>query len=135
MPSIRFVVFALLAIALASAACAAPPAAAPAPAGTGTTEIAITTNPNPPTSAADTELVIDVKDASGQPLSGATVTVLADMAAHSMGLMQGQATDQGNGRYATLVPLTMSGDWKITVEVRDSAQNLLRRQDFTLAVP
>jgi hypothetical protein len=57
------------------------------------------------------------------------------MAAHSMGLMQGQAAGQGNGRYATLVPLTMSGDWKITVEVRDSAQNRLRRQDFTLAVP
>jgi hypothetical protein len=123
----------LIVVALAGA-CSAPPAAAPTPASSGQPEIAVSTNPNPPNSQAETELVIDVKDASGQPLTGATVNLLADMMGHSMGLMQGQATEQGNGRYATLVPFSMSGDWKVTIEVRDSQNNLLLRQDVVLPV-
>lgn len=120
-------------VALAGA-CSAPPATAPTVANSGQPEIAISTNPNPPSSQAETELVIDVKDASGQPLTDATVNLLADMMGHSMGLMQGQATEQGNGRYAALVPLSMAGDWKVTVEVRDSQNNLLLRQDVVLPV-
>ena len=123
----------LIVVALAGA-CSAPPAAAPPPASPGQPEIAVSTNPNPPNSQAETELVIDVKDASGQPLTGATVNLLADMMGHSMGLMQGQATEQGNGRYAAFVPLSMAGDWKVTVEVRDSQNNLLLRQDVVLPV-
>ncbi len=91
----------LIVVALAGA-CSAPPAAAPTPANSGQPEITVSTNPNPPNSQAETELVIDVKDASGQPLTGATVNLLADMMGHSMGLMQGQATEQGNGRYADI---------------------------------
>jgi hypothetical protein len=97
-------------------------------------EIALSTEPSPPNSATETELVIDIQDSKGLPLTGATVTVLADMVTHSMGLMQGQATEQGDGRYATLVPFVMGGEWKVTIEVRDGQQNLLRREDFTLAV-
>ena len=123
----------LIVVALAGA-CSAPPAAAPLPASSGQPEIAVNTNPNPPNSQAETELIIDVKDASGQPLTGATVNLLADMMGHSMGLMQGQATEQGNGRYAAFVPLAMAGDWKVTVEVRDSQGNLLLRHDVILPV-
>lgn len=123
----------LIVVALAGA-CSAPPAAAPTPAGSGQPEIAVSTNPNPPSSQTDTELIIDVKDASGQPLTGTTVNLLADMMGHSMGVMQGQAAEQGNGRYAAFVPLSMAGDWKVTVEVRDSQNNLLLRQDVVLPV-
>ena len=110
------------------------PAAAPTPASLGQPEITVSTNPNPPNSLVTTELIIDVVDASGQPLTGATVNILADMVGHSMGLMQGQATDQGNGRYATSVPFVMGGDWKVTVEVRDGQKSLLLRQDVVLPV-
>ena len=123
----------LIVVALAGA-CSAPPPAAPTPASSGQPEVAVSTNPNPPSSQAETELVIDLKDASGQPLTGATVNLLADMMGHSMGLMQGQATEQGNGRYATLIPFSMAGDWKVTVEVRDSQNSLLLRQDIVLPV-
>lgn len=128
------IVAVLLIVVALVGACSAPPAAGPTPASSGQTAITVSTNPNPPNSAAETELVIDVKDANGQPLSGATVTIMADMMAHSMGLMQGQATEQGNGRYATFVPFSMSGDWKVTVEVRDSQKSLLLRQDVVLPV-
>ena len=114
---------------LAIAGCAAPAA----PNAGGSTELTLTTNPNPASSTGETELVIEVKDGAGKALSGATVTVTADMAAHSMGAMQGQATDQGNGRYATKVPFGMAGDWKITVEVRQG-DTVLATQDFTIPV-
>ena len=121
----------LITVALVSA-CA--PAAMPTPASPGQPEITVSTNPNPPNSLVETELIIDVKDASGQPMAGATVNILADMMTHSMGLMQGQATEQGNGRYATTVPFMMTGDWKVTVEVRDGQKNLILRQDVVFPV-
>lgn len=128
------VVAVLLVVVALAGACSAPPAAAPTPASSGQPEITVSTNPNPPNSEAETELIIDIEDASGQPLTGAAVNLLADMMGHSMGVMQGQATDQGNGRYATIVPFNMAGDWKVTVEVRDSQNNLLLRQDVVLPV-
>lgn len=124
----------LLLVAVLAGACDSGPAAAPAPTNSGMPEIVLSTEPSPANSVTETELVIDVQNSQGLPLTGATVTVLADMVTHSMGLMQGLATEQGNGRYATLVPFVMGGDWKVTIEVRDSQKNLLRRQDFTLAV-
>lgn len=128
----RFIPVALLVVAVLASACT--PAAVPTPANPGEPEITVSTNPNPPNSLVETELIIDVKDANGQPLTGATVNILADMVGHSMGLMQGQASEQGNGRYATTVPFMMGGDWKVTVEVRDSQTNLLLRQDVILPV-
>lgn len=134
MHRIRLSILVLLVVAALAAACSAAPAATPTPAGPAQPQITISTNPNPPNSMAQTELIIDVADAAGQPLTGATVNLLVDMVSHSMGLMQGQASEQGDGRYATFVPFTMRGDWKVTVEVRDGQKNLLRRQDFVLPV-
>ena len=120
---------------LAIGGCAAP-AAAPAPAAPaagGPPQVTLTTNPNPASSAGETEFVVEVKDSTGKPLTGVKVLVTADMAAHSMGAMQGEATDQGNGRYATKVPFGMGGDWKITIEVRQG-DTVLATQDFTIPV-
>jgi ABC-type transport system substrate-binding protein len=121
--------------ALLVGACAAPaPTATPAPATSSSPQITLTTNPDPAASTGETELIIDVKDASGQPLSGAVVLVTVDMSGHGMSdAMQGESTDQGNGRYATKVPFNMAGDWKVTVEVRRAGE-LLIRQDFVLPV-
>jgi len=55
------------------------------------------------------------------------------MVGHSMGVMQGEAIEQGEGRYATFAPFSMSGEWKVTVEVRNE-DGLLLRQDVILPV-
>jgi hypothetical protein len=112
-------------------ACA--PAATPTPAGSGQPQLSLSTKPNPPSSNVQTELIIDVLDAAGQPLTGATVTILADMVGHSMGVMQGEAIEQDNGRYATFAPFVMGGEWKVTMEVRNE-DGLLLRQDVILPV-
>jgi hypothetical protein len=112
--------------------CAAP-AATPAPAASGPPQIALTTNPDPAPSAGETELILEIRDANGRPQSGLAVTVTADMIGHSMGAMQGPATDQGSGRYATKVPFNMAGRWKIIVEVRQG-DAVLATQDFVVAV-
>ena len=124
-------VFALVVLlaAVAVGVCAAP-ASAPAPAAPAAQWTASghpDYQPDPAAAAGETELVVEVKDSDGKPLTSAKVLVTADMAAHSMGAMQGEATDQGNGRYATKVPFGMAGDWKITVEVRQG--------DTVLATP
>ena len=133
-PMMKRCVFALVVLlaAVAVGACAAP-AAAPAPAASGPLQVTLTTNPDPAAAAGETELVVDVKDSAGKPLPGAKVLVAADMAVHSMGAMQGEATDQGNGRYATKVPFGMAGDWKITIEVRQG-DTVLATQDFVIPV-
>jgi len=79
--------------------------------------ITVTTNPNPAVMG-DVELIIEVKDAAGQPLDGARVSVVAGMSGHVMGdPLRGQATDQGNGRYSIKAPMSMSGMWDVTVRV------------------
>jgi hypothetical protein len=111
----------------------ATPAATPAPAASGPVQVTLTTNPNPAVSSGETELVIEVKDDAGKAVSGATVQVSVDMLSHSMGAMEGPATDQGNGRYATKVPFGMAGDWVVTVEVRQG-DTILATQEVTLPV-
>lgn len=133
-PMIKRSVFALVMLwtAVVVSACAAS-VAAPEPLTSGPPQIALTTNPDPAAAGGETELVVEVKDSAGKPLTGAKVLVTADMASHSMGAMQGEATDQGNGRYATKVPFGMAGDWKITIEVRQD-DTVLAAQDFAIAV-
>ena len=127
-------IFALsvLLAAVVVSACAAP-VAAPAPVTGGPPQVTLTTNPGPAAAAGETELVVEVKDRAGKPLTGVKVLVTADMAAHSMGAMQGEATDQGNGRYATKVPFGMAGEWKVTIEVRQG-DTVLATQDFVIPV-
>lgn len=129
------VVIVLLA-ALSISGCAAP-AAAPttpaAPAVSGPPQVTLATSPDPASTAGETELIIDVKDAAGQPLDGVSVTVKVDMAGHGMGALQGPATDQGNGRFATRVPLSMTGQWQVIVEVRQG-DAVLATQEFVVPV-
>ncbi len=136
-PMIKRCVFALVVLlaAVVVGACAAP-AAAPAPAApaaSGPLQVTVTTNPDPAAAAGETELAVEVKDSAGKPLNGVKVLVTADMAVHSMGAMQGEATDQGNGRYATKIPFGMAGDWKVTIEVRQG-DTVLATQDFVVPV-
>ena len=86
------------------AACngASPTPAAPSP-------ITLTTQPDPPVMG-PVELLIDVKDAQGQPLGRASVLVLVSHTSMS----------------------GMSGEWLVTVQVRKDDLNIA--QDFRVEV-
>jgi len=96
------------------------------------TQITLTTNPNPPTSG-DVEMIVQVKDTKGQPLDGASVMVIGDHTEMKGMMMQGNATAQGNGRYAVKANFGMSGKWKMTVQVNKPGSPVLA-QDFNVEV-
>jgi|DewCreStandDraft_5_1066085.scaffolds.fasta_scaffold00493_2 hypothetical protein len=117
-------------LSLVLAACGGAGATVPTPAATGP-KIVLTTNPDPPLSG-NVELVLTVTDANGQPIPDADVYVFADHTEMSGMMMQGKATAQGGGRYAITANLSMSGTWKISVQVKKSPLNYT--QDFNLEV-
>ncbi len=93
--------------------------------------VTLQTNP-PQAKPGQVELIVDVKDADGRAVDGATVTLKADMIGHSMGNLSGQATRQANGRYATRANLSMAGEWQIDVQVKTADKDVSRR--FKIAV-
>jgi YtkA-like protein len=82
--------------------------------------IKVESNPSP-AAMGDAELVFLVTDASGNPIEGARVDVSADHTDMSGMGMSGAATDQGSGRYSINANFSMTGNWKLTVYVRDDA--------------
>lgn len=106
----------LLAVFLA--ACGSGSTATSAPQDSGKpVNIKVDTNPKP-AAIGDIELMLNITDASGNPIEGATVDVTAthtDMAGMDM---SGAATEQGAGKYAINANFSMSGNWKLKVYVR-----------------
>lgn len=88
--------------------------------------VTLQTNPAQP-KLGPVELIVDVKDADGQAVDGATVTLKADMIGHSMGDLSGQATGQTNGRYATRANLSMAGEWQVDVQVKTTDKDVKRK--------
>ena len=74
-----------------------------------------------PVVVGDAELVFTITDASGNPIEGARVDVSADHTDMSGMGMSGAATDQGSGRYSINANFSMSGNWKLTVYVRNDS--------------
>ena len=93
--------------------------------------VTLNTNPAPP-QLGQVELIVDVKDANGRAVDGASVTLKADMIGHSMGDLSGQATSQANGRYAIRANLSMAGEWQVDVQVKTADKDVKRR--FKIAV-
>ena len=89
------------------------------------------TNPAQP-KLGQVELIVDVKDADGRAVDGATVTLKVAMIGHSMGDLSGQATGQTNGRYATRANLSMAGEWQVDVQVKTADKDIKRK--FRIAV-
>jgi len=116
----------LVVLLLALAACGST-SATPTP---GNSPITLTTNPNPPKSG-DVEVIVQVKDKDGNPLNDATVMLFADHVDMKGMNLQGKATAQGNGRYATVANFSMSGKWKVTVQVNKTGMTSLA-QDFNI---
>jgi hypothetical protein len=108
----------LVVLSVLLAACGSGSAATPAPQDSGKpVNIKVDTSPNP-AAMGDIELILNITDASGNPIEGATVDVTAihtDMTGMDM---SGAATEQGAGKYAINANFSMSGNWKIKVYVR-----------------
>ena len=86
-----------------------------------------------PASVGDAELIFTITDPSGKPVEGATVDVAADHTDMSGMGMNGTATDQGFGKYSINANFSMSGNWKLTVYVRNG-QGLDYKEDIEFKV-
>lgn len=86
-----------------------------------------------PVSVGDTELILIITDPSVNPIEGATVDVSADHTDMTGMSMSGAATDQGLGKYSINANFSMSGNWKLTVYVRND-QGLDYKEDIEFKV-
>lgn len=98
--------------------------------GKGSEQVLLTTNPNPPKLGSAT-FYIDVKDKNGKPVDNAKVFFDLNMTTMNMGTQQGNATSQGNGRYAATGRLTMLGPWKVSTKITMPSGEVLTK-DFTI---
>ena len=93
--------------------------------------ITITTSPTAPT-VGDITIQFTVVDDKGQPVTGADFDVIADHTDMSGMTMHGKATEQSNGVYAITANFSMSGNWKLTVQVKKNALDY--KQDILLNI-
>ena len=93
---------------------------APEESSTKPVNIQVESNPSP-AAVGDAELLFTLMDASGKPIEGARVGVSADHTDMAGMGMSGAATDQGAGKYSINANFSMSGNWKLTVYVRNDA--------------
>jgi len=92
------------------------------PAETSAKPVNIKVESNPsPAGVGDAELIFTLTDAKGSPIEGARVDVSADHTDMTGMGMSGAATDQGAGRYSINANFSMTGNWKLTVYVRNDA--------------
>ena len=85
----------------------------------GDLDVRIAIEPDPPTTG-DNRLIATVNDASGKPVDGAQLAFVYDMPA--MGAMPemkggGDVHADGSGRYVITYPLSMNGDWYLTLGI------------------
>lgn len=125
----RFVLF-IAGLAILLAACGSSSGSQPTSTAAPVT-ITIATNPNPPVPG-DITLMFTVRDDKAQPVTGADIYVIADHTDMSGMTMQGKATNQGNGVYAITAKFDMSGNWKLTVQVKKEALDY--KQDIELVI-
>ena len=100
----------------------------------GELEIAIGIDPGT-ARVGDNALMIELRDADGQPVDNVEVEAFAQMPA--MGAMQAMRAPadlkpMGSGRFEGSMDLTMRGEWPLTVEIKDPARGDKRLQ-FDLA--
>ena len=128
----RKLIFVLLVagLSLLLAACGA---AQPTEAVSTTEPVTITlvTDPASPM-IGDITLQFTVVDDKGQPVIGADFDVFADHTDMSGMTMQGKATEQGDGVYAITANFSMSGNWKLTLQVKKDSLDY--KQDISLKI-
>lgn len=105
---------------------------APGASTTDEINISLTTNPNPPASG-QVQVIVTLTDVAGQTIDNADVYILGGHTEMGGMNLEGEAVGQGNGRYTFRADFSMSGDWLVTVEVRDVGTETIR-QEFDLPV-
>lgn len=98
--------------------CGDPPVIDNTPPGvTGDLKVALSTVPDPPTREQSTTFVVDVQDAEGKPVEGATVTLSTKMVLMSHGGIKGELVEKGDGKYEATGAFSMGGTWRVEVTV------------------
>lgn len=120
--------FVMAILVLGLAACGGQPTSS---SGNGKVTIVLETDPSPPTMG-DVELIVLVTDAQGNPLEGAKVDIGADHTDMTGMGMHGPASEQSGGRYAIKANFSMTGNWKITVYVRQGELDI--KQDIPIVI-
>jgi len=99
----------------------------------GSETISLSTDPYPLRPGRAT-FVIEVRDASGEPVDNATVSYDLNMTTMNMGTQQGSATSQGKGRYKATGNLSMRGPWRVRTKVIMPDERT-ENKDFVINVP
>lgn len=81
---------------------------------------ALTARLGAPLTGGHTEVVATLRDASGEPLTGATVRVAASHNARGAEILTAELTDAGNGRYVATIPAARRGLWELRFEAERS---------------
>ncbi len=117
----------LLSVLLAACAGSAPSTSS------GEINVIVETDPNPVTTGS-VDLILNVTDADGNPIEGATVDVSAEHSAMSGmgGAVTGVATEQGAGRYTVTADFGMTGTWNVTVYVRKDGLDAKQEIEFSV---
>ncbi|MGE3269904.1 MAG: FixH family protein [Chloroflexota bacterium] len=87
--------------------------------GTSSSDVrfAVNVTPSPPVANMPAQVQVDLTNASGAPITDATVKIRGDMSHAGMQPVEAAATHEQGGRYvAKAFPFTMAGDWILTVE-------------------
>ena len=117
----------LMVIACSPTSTSAPSSSTPTPA----LILSLSTSPSPP-KMGEVEIILALQDAQGRALEGAEVTVTAEHTDMSGMEMQGNAVEQGQGRYASRASFSMNGNWTVRVQIKKG--ELSYQQDFALNV-
>jgi hypothetical protein len=83
---------------------------------TGDLQLTLTTRPSPPVRNETATVVVEVKDAGGKLVEGATVMLQSGMIGMSHGGPKGQLADMGGGTYEGEGKFSMGGTWRIEIE-------------------
>lgn len=98
----------------------------------GGSRITLTTDPNP-LQLGQANFLVTVKDKDGKLVDDATVSFDLNMTTMNMGVQQGNATAQGNGKYLSVGRLTMLGPWRFSVNVNMPDSSVIKK-DFDVSI-
>ncbi len=119
----------LLVVVIAFAACNKQPAASSAAAQRSTAaqspplKITLSTDPAQPAEDKDTVFKVTVAEATGQPVSGATVTADLKMQIMDMGKNEITLADKGSGNYEGKGQFSMAGPWNVIVTAKQGGKS------------
>jgi hypothetical protein len=97
--------------------------------GDAVTDVAVTCELSPtPATVGPSTVAVTIVDASGRPVTGATVAIEANMSHPGMSPVFADAVAAGDGRYLADLELTMAGDWILSVSATLADGRTLRKQ-------